>query len=113
MIPKTVFNEKYKFQILSFVIINSVHLSPLSIASTDPSKIYEYCDWDGHKDTFDLLTDNEQSSEEIFCGNEVENQETLYPVEPEMDITRFCFTITHNHEKDKHDHGFPDETSYL
>ncbi|CAB5373671.1 unnamed protein product [Rhizophagus irregularis] len=35
----------------------------------------------------DLLTDNEQSSDEFFGENEVENQEKLYQVAPEMAFT--------------------------
>lgn len=35
----------------------------------------------------DLLIDNEQSFDEFFGENEVENQEKLYPVAPEMAFT--------------------------
>ncbi|CAB4479910.1 unnamed protein product [Rhizophagus irregularis] len=74
----------------------------------------------------DLLTDNEQSSDEFFGENEVENQEKLYQVAPEMAFTDwkkldewldkhgleqgFAFTITHS-DKDKHD-SFPRRRTY-
>ncbi|CAB5359026.1 unnamed protein product [Rhizophagus irregularis] len=74
----------------------------------------------------DLLTDNEQSSDEFFGENEVENQEKLYQVAPEMAFTDwkkldewldkhgleqgFAFTITHS-DKDKHN-SFPRRRTY-
>jgi len=36
------------------------------------------------EDTFDLLTDNEQLSDESFEDEEAENKELLYPVAPNM-----------------------------
>ncbi|RGB25185.1 hypothetical protein C1646_772073 [Rhizophagus diaphanus] len=73
----------------------------------------------------DLLTDNEQFSDEFFGENKVENQEKLYQVAPEMAFTNwknldkwldkhglvqgFAFTITHkahiNEERDRGHHS--------
>ncbi|CAB4425491.1 unnamed protein product [Rhizophagus irregularis] len=49
----------------------------------------------------DLLTDNEQSSDEFFGENEVENQEKLWLDKHGLEQD-FAFTITHS-DKDKHD----------
>ncbi|CAB4375740.1 unnamed protein product [Rhizophagus irregularis] len=56
----------------------------------------------------DFLTNNEQSSDKFFGENEVENQEKLYQVTPEIAFTDWKKL---DDDKDKHD-SFPRRCTY-